>query len=507
MGKLNTTPATSHNIRAAYIAVLAAAAVLYAVTCAPGPLWQDSGVIQYRVWHNDITGSLGLALSHPLFYIIAIVTKHIPIGEFAYRVNLTTALASALAVANLFLLLRLWLKSTLPAIVGALSLALSHTFWRHAAIPETYNLSMALLFLELIILLRYARTDRLNWLYALAFVNGLAIANHMLASIPFLCYIILLAVLLAQKRIAPRHLASMALLWALGALPFEYLIVRDILERRDFWSTMASAAFGNSFKADVLNTSISIRVVKENLIWMALNFPTPNVLLAFVGISALCKVSPKRWFANIILALLALFLLFAFRYDIVDRYAFFIPFYCIVAILIALGAHRVLSRRRRTSPGRLILALCLLTIPAYIAAPKAAQHLGIEKRREIPYRNDYTYFLRPWRTGYRGAERFADEALDIVKDDAIIFADSTTAPPLLYVQETKAKRTDVKIISVIGKSTDAPEFSETTIDKLLAERAIYVVEPSEGYCPDFLRDRCDFNSIGVIYRAVPKQTQ
>ncbi|GAI78389.1 unnamed protein product, partial [marine sediment metagenome] len=49
---------TSNNLKASYIAVLLAAAVLYIATCAPGPLWQDSGMYQYRIWHNDIEGKL-----------------------------------------------------------------------------------------------------------------------------------------------------------------------------------------------------------------------------------------------------------------------------------------------------------------------------------------------------------------------------------------------------------------------------------------------------------------
>lgn len=502
-------PMTDDSIRLGYILVFAAAAVLYAATCAPGPVWQDSGVIQYRVWHNDIEGKLGLALSHPLFYIIAIAAKHIPLGEFAYRVNLTTALISALAVANLFLLLTLWLRSTLPAVVGALSLALSHTFWSNAAVPETYNLGMALLLFELIILLMYAETGRVTWLYALAFVNGLAIANHMLASIPLACYLALLLALAARKQIRSKHVLVMALLWIIGALPYEYLIIREIVRSGDFWSTMSSAAFGKSYKADVLNTSVSGRIVKENLMWMALNFPTPNIILAFVGISAFHRASPKRWFAGIILALLVLFLIFAFRYTIVDRYAFFIPFYCIVSILIAVGACSVLARRRRKSLGRVIVALCFLTIPAYMAAPKAAKWLGVTSGRDrnIPYRDDYTYFLRPWQTGYRGAERFAGEALDSVRQNAIVHADNTTAPPLLYAQEVKAKRPDVRIISPVGCSPGSPELNEQTADRLLAEQLIYVVSPVKRYCPDLLLERCVFEPAGPIYHAIPKRAE
>ena len=168
---------TFDNLKISYIAVFLAAAALYVATCAPGAVWQDSGVIQYRVWHNDIEGRMGLALSHPLFYIIAIGAKYILPGEFGHRINLVTAIISAVAVANLFLLLRLWLKNVLPALVGALTLGLSHTFWWHAAIPETYNLTAALLMCELIVLLQYAKTERVGYLYLLGLINGLAIAN------------------------------------------------------------------------------------------------------------------------------------------------------------------------------------------------------------------------------------------------------------------------------------------------------------------------------------------
>ncbi len=503
MSKSSFRPPHNRSTRAWYAAVFAAAAVLYVASCAPGPVWQDSGLIQWRVYTGDIEGGLGLALSHPLFYIIAITANQVPLGEPAYRVNVTTALLSAFAVANLFLFLLLWFRSVLPAAVGACSLALSHTFWRHAAVPETYNLTVALLMIELTLLLLYARTGRTGYLYTLALVNGLGIANHMLASIPLACYLVLVAVLFFRRRLRAGQLAAMAALWVVGAAPYEYLIIKDLIVHGDPGSTVSSALFGVAYKGDVLNTSLSASIVKENLMWMALNFPTPNILLVLPGAVALRRLSPKRWFGSIVLAVLVLLLVFAFRYTVVDRYSFFIPFYSVVAILIGAGAQRFISRRRRGAAGRLILLLSLLTIPAYIAAPALAERLGVPERRNIPYRDDYTYFLRPWRTGYRGAERFAAEALDAVKDNAVILADSTTAPPLLYVQAVHEKRPDVDIVSPIVRSQGAPEPNEQTIDALLAERPVYVVSIDERYRPALLSSRCHFEPAGVLFRALP----
>ena len=480
---------------------MAAAGVLYAIGCAPGAVWQDSGLIQYRVWHDDIEGSLGLALSHPLYYLAALGAKHVPLGEFGHRVNLLSAVAGAVAVANLYLLTRLWVGREFPAIVAAATLGLSHTFWWHASIAETYTLWAALFLGELICLLQYTRTCRTRYLGGLAILNGMAVAVHMLGSISFVCYAGFLVILLAKRAVRGRELAAFALLWILGALPYEYLIVRDIARAGDVLGTLASAAFGSRWRADVLNTSLSWKIVKENALLIALNFPTPNVLLFLIGCYGLRRVRPAA-FRNVVLALLVLFLLFAFRYTVSDRYAFFIPVYCLAALLIGLGAQEIVSRVRHWTVPWLIALFCLLPIGVYAAAPQLARHAGVRigTRQDIPYRDDYAYFLRPWKTGYDGAERFAAEALATVENNAIIWADITTVAPLLYAQEVRGIRPDVKIVSGIASTAGAPTVNGQTIAELLDGHAIYVVSRAPGYCPAFIAERYSLVRAGVLWR-------
>jgi len=490
-----------------YLAVFCVAGTLYAVSCAPGALWQDSGLIQLRVWHNDVEGFLGLAISHPLFYLVAIPSKLIPFGSFAHRVNLVSALAAAVAVANLYLLVRLWVGKEVPALVAAATLALSHTFWQHASIAETYTLWTALFLGELVVLLQYSRTGRVRCLCALGLLNGLAVAVHMLAVIPLACYAILLVVMVLKGRLRLSDVGVVVLLWIVGALPYEFLIVRRMLQSGEVLATLASAAFGDRWQSDVLNTAVSWRIVKENVLLVALNFPTPNVLLPVIGGFALWRMRSVSAFRGILAALLALFFLFAFRYTVADRYAFFIPFYAVVCVLTGAGVHCVCRHLSHPAVAAGIVGAALLPVAVYAVAPTIARRVNfaIGTRADLADRDDYRYFLRPWKTGEDGPARFARKALDAVGPDAVIYADTTTVAPLLLVQEVEGRRPDVKIVTGIVSSRGAPPYDADSFKQLLESRPTYVTSNQPGYAPRFVLGGYDLRRTGPLWQVVGRR--
>jgi len=326
----------------------------------------------------------------------------------------------------------------------------------------------------------------------------------MLASIPLLCYVVFVVLLLAKKEICIADLAIVVLLCIVGALPYECLIIKNMMQTGDVAGTLASAAFGDRWQGAVLNTSLSMKIVKENFLYILLNFPTPNVLLFLAGFFALFKVSLHRGFRNVLLGLTALFFLFAFRYTVPDRYAFFLPFYCMVSILIGLGVYHLQEQVNRRVLAFLVLTFSLVPVGVYAAAPLVAErmHLNVGTRDDIPYRNNSEYFLWPWKRGYTGADRFAAEVLGLVDSNAVIYADITTVGPLLLAQQVKGKRPDVKIISGTLNSEDAPRFDEHVMEQLLADRSIYVVSPKPGYCPAFILENYDFIRAGILWRVI-----
>ena len=499
---------SAKNITVWYIAVLAAAGILYVSTCAPGILWQDSGLFVYRIWHNDLEGNLGLALSHPLYIIIGIAVKYIPFGDLAYKVNLVSVVFGAVTIANVFLLLRLWVGKILPAIIGAATLAVSWNFWQHSVIAEVYTLYTANILCELITLLLYVRTGKQGYLYLLGFLNGLSITNHLLGTLSLSCYVVFAVILLLRRQVRLKHIGIIILLWAIGVSPYGYLIIKNALSSGNVQTTLISATVSN-WQNSVLNTSISMKMIFENIIFILLNFPTPNFVLFFIGLWFLQKTRSDRSFVNILLGILILYFVFAFRYTVPDRYSFFVPFYCIAAIIIGLGANAILSRYNYKSAAAIILVFALLPVAVYYVLPDVAKKVykPLGQRRQRPYRDEYVYFLQPWKTDYNGAKRFANEALNIVEENVVIYSDTTSVHPLLYVQEVKGRRSDVKIVSDYDMSKDVPVFAKDTIAELMKNSAVYVVSPIRGYCPEFLLDNYDFAQKGVLWKVTERKQE
>ncbi len=183
-----------------------------------------------------------------------------------------------------------------------------------------------------------------------------------------------------------------------------------------------------------------------------------------------------------LLALLVLFFVFAFRYTVPDRYAFFIPFYCLVSVLVGVGFNSIVGLPGRKVLCWLVFILVLLPIPIYIYAPAIAQKqkFNISTRADIAYRNDYVWFLRPWKAGYRGAEEFAEEVFAKLGPEAVVYADNTMVYPLLYVQEVKGERADIKVISRYAGSEGVPLLNEKSMEQWLSETDVYAVSPVGG---------------------------
>ena len=293
----------------------------------------------------------------------------------------------------------------------------------------------------------------------------------------------------------------------MGVFPYGFLIVKDAMQSGDITGTLASAAFGNAWENRVLNSHITLGIIKQNIMFFGLNFPTPAVLTIFAGWAVLKKAaigSACKGFYYVLAALTVLFLVFAFRYTVPDRYVFFLPFYLLVAVVAGVGTEFIIKQagqRKAKAVSVVIIVTTLLPVAVYAVLPGIARkaHFRLGTKRQIPYRDDYRYFLQPWQYNDNGPALFAKSAFDAMTKNAIIYADGTTAPPLLYRQDVGKKRPDIQIVSSISNSANIPKLNKNTIRELLEKHSIYVVSPVRGYCPGFLLDNYGFKKAGVIW--------
>jgi hypothetical protein len=133
------------------VLVLAAFA-LYAATLLPGIGSRDTAEFQ------RVVPTLGLAhpTGYPLYTILGWLWVQLPLGGTpAWRLNLFSAAAAALAVGVIYLVARAIGQRRSIAAAVALALAASRAFWSQATLAEVYGLAALLQALLLLALLRW----------------------------------------------------------------------------------------------------------------------------------------------------------------------------------------------------------------------------------------------------------------------------------------------------------------------------------------------------------------
>lgn len=148
---------------------------VYAMTMPATITLEDAGLFQ-MVCHN---GGIGHPPGYPLFILACQGFVDLPVfAEGVFAGNLLSAVFASLScVCLLFVCFEILGDKHLSVLV-TLFYGFSATFWSQAIIIEVYTLSVFLFLACLWLCLIYVRTQDVRSLIALAFVYGLALANH-----------------------------------------------------------------------------------------------------------------------------------------------------------------------------------------------------------------------------------------------------------------------------------------------------------------------------------------
>jgi len=538
------------------LTAIASGILLYGITCAPGVLWQDSAMFQFRVWHGDLSGDLGLPLAHPLYILLAKAFSMLPLGSIAFRVNLFSAVCGAACLGFAIDLLLSLTRSRTAAIAGTALLAVSHTFWTHAVIAEVYELYALGLLAELWLLERFFTRSQARWLILALFINGLNTSNHLLALLHAPAYAGIVIWALRDERIRAKQLLALPTAFLLGSGPYLALIVTDIAGGQPVLETLKQALVGPPQRADKVLT-YSFPFIHQTLRagqYFVMNFPTPLAIAAPVGAWLAWKEPRIRWFTLVAGSVFVVSFLFAFRYRVPDQYVFFFPCYVLLPLFAAIAVPTFVKRSKSPSQncgtgvspvaypqdcgtgvspvvdhGRdaratgvvgigskrrkvICLMLAFLPVAVYEAAPPlmASRNISVGVKRDIPFRDTYAYFLRPRKNGNDGAARFARIALAQAEPDGLLIADTTIMNVLVYSRDIDGIGRGVSLILGCDITPAPPTVALTPhAVKPFAERgAAYVCSNVAGYVKPWIIEEYDLipsgEPLGVVFRLQDK---
>jgi hypothetical protein len=429
--------------------VFTSAMMLYYFTCAREVQWQDSGQFVMRIAKGELADRFGLALVHPLhFWIGRVAVRLLPVKP-AFAVPLVSALFGALTVANVFGIVMQLTRRIPAALFAAAGLALAHTFWHMSTTAEVYTISAMFLTAEVWTLLLWDKTGRPAWLIAAFAMNGLGLADHNLALLTLPVVGIALLSAIWGRQVGWRTFVLAGVVWCIGAGLFLGLVVQQAWETGQVGQTIHSALFGD-YQRSVIGSARALRFAAVSMAFTLLSFPNLVLPLALMGAVRGRLAGLSRFARRVLLADLAMHLLFVLRYDVIDQYTFLVPAYALVAILAGIGLNNIVTRwpRRLASP---ILALaCVLVCLdplTYLLAEHAARRFGVlgELARDKPYRDDYRYLFSAWGRGEGSAARLSREAARLAGNDGVLVVEDELASFAIKYELFEEGKTGVEV--------------------------------------------------------------
>jgi hypothetical protein len=460
---------------AGWIFIFVAAVILYVLTLAPGLVWQDQGDYQYQTALCNLIRPGDLVRVHPLYILTAHILGRTGLFSYAYAANLVNALATCLTIANVYLITMLLVRRVWPAFLAAATYAMAHSVWFLGTQAQTYGMATAAMSGGVILLLGYIQSGGRWRLLLMGLLFGMGMSVHLMSQVAFAVIIFWLIGRCIRRKESITALGGVIICWILGAAALWAAAVIEYRHNGSVIATIQSGLVGKWGEA-VFNICRLPILIKKSILFFVLNFPTPLVFLAIGGIVLSFKNLEKTT-ARLLLVITICYLLFAVRYDVPNQNNFFLPMYMFISVYIGLGFAFIFTCRMIMWAA--ITALLLAAIPAtYVAIAQYASAHKIEfgTRRHIPYRDTYKYYLIPWQQCQTGPRQFATEMMEKLPPNAIVLADSTSLPPLLYVHEIEHARPDLKIFTFSEPKEEILTFAKS------GER-LFTISDVKGYYP------------------------
>jgi hypothetical protein len=514
---VNRTPdpslARTDILIAAAVGMIALA--LYVRTLAPSLLWGDSAEFQ--------TLSYTLGMTHPSGYMTQIMLgklfTYLPVGNIAYRVNLLSAFFGALAVAEVFLIVRLLGGRRVAALSGSILLAVTEGFWWRALVAESYAPAAGMLATVWLFVLLWNDTRIWQYLLLAGLAGGLSLGIH--STVVMTSLAVLAFLLLSAPKRADWVAAGVGALTG-AVLTFAFFLY---LDHNDPPSSIYNTVYRPNLSAFSLSPdgfdtplerffaifpanhfwtyyfSASAQEISRRLAEYLSLFPPGAILLVLLGAVALFKKRPPEG----LYALIAFLLIWGFAVTVsfsVYR-EFYVPVTVITSVWFGLGGSTLLGliQRWRHQNRQLVKLIQAIFMVLLVALPVWHARANL-----IPaLRNGYPLFVRRDHVyPIFAPDKAISDARKVVRrveENAIVFAPWDKLYSYVYTAHIEDGDTTIAFHEIW--STDVEQLADSAIayiDQNLAVRPVYFTI----YLPE-LSDRYRVEKISdTLYRVYRK---
>lgn len=454
--------------------------LFYLLTLAPTVLWGDDAELQrLAILQNSGSG----IRNYWLWSSIAHQFTNLPIGDLAWRVNLSSAVFAALTIGVLFVILFKILEyPTRIAWATSIILSVSHTFWLHAVRTEVYSFFAFLLMCIIALLLAWHKKPS-QWL--LLSISLLLIGVTLFAHLLIITFVpAVIALIICVKKTDPKKIYTIAFVsLVVGLLP--YWIANQFVESQVNLSSTLSGFF-----------EIEAR---DMILW--LGFLGYQFLLftpsGIIGLMNLWKTS-RVLFIFLVTAFLGN-VIFTLSFHVPDQYVFYLPSYLIFVMWIGLGLAS-LYKRFSAKHNKLLMTsfvvMILSQIIIYRQTPLVLNQLNLNllSVRTLPNRDNNLFFLYPPKNGYYGARMFGETVMEILPKNAAVLADWLPLQTLTYFQEVEKIRRDVLLADTYiqeGQIAWLLEQSQT--------RPVFIADNERYYDIQEIEQKFEIKPFGPIF--------
>jgi hypothetical protein len=479
----------------------------YVRTLAPSLLYGDIAEFQ--------TLSYTLGMTHPSGYPTQIIFgklfTFLPFGDIAYRVNLMSAAFGALAVANVYLIVRLLGGWRTAGLAASSALAASVFFWRRTIIAESYAPAAGMLAVVWLSVLLWRRTDKWGWLTLAGLAGGLSLGIHstvIMTGASVLVYMLWTA----RKRNTWTAAASGALLGL--ALTFAFFLYLD-------YNDPPSSIYNTTYRTNLSERGLTpeefdspidrfLAIFPAGSFWTYYfsappeeigrrlleyvnSFPRwqfAGILLGALALFMFCKNGQPRWREGLY-PLVAFLLLWGFAVSV--EFSVYQEFYVPVAVIVHVwlgmgvsalldGAEWSLNRWQvigleRNAVFVHLLGLALVALSLWSA--RADLRLALMEGTTTFIQNEKIYPRDPERATKEG-----QRILGQVEDNAILFANWDRLYSYVYTAHILEGRTGIALHELLqppSPGTTTMAHIDANIDARPIYFTIWVPELEEYY--------------------------